>query len=346
MTGRLGTLLAVVRLGRLRYLALTLPAFVAGAVGSPQRDSRYLLLGAVAIVVLRMVSSLANCVSDRTEDAIDHPDRAALCATVGHAALLRLTATLALTYLAFVGAMAVWLHVVAPAILLWLAYLAAKLAYSFGPRLKPRRGSATMLLGAVSGAMFFVGWIGTGLEQTPVAVAGAVLLWTMGASLCGSKDVPDLDGDARIGYRSIYRDVMDSAKPLRRVLAVTSRPYLVVLAIAVVPLGAGAPAARVLWCLAAYPCAVAFALVLVRARTATERSLVRECGYLYWLVFMDLVLLSFVPQPATAAAAAAGLAWYLAMSRLAHPDPAPIELRHVRTTLGILTRAPMADVSR
>jgi uncharacterized membrane protein len=96
--------------------------------------------------------------------------------------------------------------------------------------------------------------------------------------------------------------------------------------------------AQVLWCLAAYPFAIAFIVVLVRARTDIERSLVRECGYLYWLVFMGITLTALVPRASVAAVSVAGLGWYILASRIAHPDPTPVNLRDMRAAAHVLTR--------
>jgi 4-hydroxybenzoate polyprenyltransferase len=292
----------------------------------------------LAIVFLRGISSIGNCISDRVEDAIDHPERAVLCERIGYPILMRIVIALVIAYLALLFVMALVMDAYLGAMVLWLAYLLAKLSYSFGPRLKPKKFSATILLGAVSSGMFFVGWIGNGLHDLTIGVATAILLWAMGASLAGSKDAPDLAGDARIGYRSVYRDLMDSSRPLRRAVGIVSRPYLVAVVFALVIVLTGGPGLSLLWCLTVYPMSIMFAVLLVRARSDTERNLVREFGYLYWIVFMDVVLVATVPTSTVALVGLGAIAWYLLASRVAHPDPVPYRLRDLRDARSALIR--------
>lgn len=313
----------VIRLARLRYLALTIPPFATGVLGSPSSLSAYLWLGIGALILLRGISSIGNCLSDQVEDAIDHPERAALCDRVGPDRLALTAIVCGVLYLCLLAAMTLWLNIQVGAVALWLAFLFFKVIYSFGPRLKPRRHSATVLLGGVSGGMFFLGWIGGGLHDLQTGIGGAVFLWIIGASLCGSKDAPDVGGDSTVGYRSVYWEFVGNGRPLRRVLAVVSRPYLAVVLLAPLSLALGGPGLRLLWCLLAYPLGVTFSVIYVKANSTATRNLVREVGYLYWIIFMGIALICFVPTPTTAAIAAAGLVWYLLASLVAHPDPTP-----------------------
>jgi hypothetical protein len=314
---------ATCKLCRFRYLALTIPPFLAGCIGSNDDNPAYWLLGVTAIITLRAISSLGNCVTDRVEDAVDHPLRVQQCEVVGYPNLLRIVRALTVLYLSLVAGMALFAGIHPAASLLWVLFLLVKLSYSFGPRLKPKRLSATVLLGGVSGGMLFLGWIGSGFDEVEVAITGGVLLWAMGASLVGSKDAPNVDGDAKIGYFSVYRRLIDAPHPARRAVLIVSRPYLLAVPLAFVSMETGGPGLRLLWCFILYPAAIAFALALTRAQTAAGRSLVRELGYLYWILFMDVVLVALVPQPWTIVVALAALAWYLGATRYAHPDPAP-----------------------
>jgi 4-hydroxybenzoate polyprenyltransferase len=336
----LSTIAVTARLGKLRYLALTLPPFIAGVIGDPENDRRYLVIGGLAVVVLRAISSVGNCLSDREEDAVDQPHRLALIDRVGYANVFRALIALIVVYGGLVIAMALALGVYLGAIVLWLVYLYLKLAYSFGPRFKPRRWSATVLLGGVPGAMFFVGWIGSGLHDVSAGVAGATLLWAFGASMSGSKDAPNVTGDLAIGYRSAYLDVVESHRPLRRAIAAASRPYLAAVPLALVTLHADGAGLTFLWCLVVYPVAVAFAVVLIRARTEIELSLVREVGYLYWTVCTGAVLITLVPDATVVAMTAGALVWYIAASRLIHPDPTPLSASGVRSIKSLLLKAP------
>jgi 4-hydroxybenzoate polyprenyltransferase len=326
-------------LARTRYLALTVPPFVVGVLADPGNDSRYLWIGVLTIVILRGISSIGNCIADRVEDAIDHPERAVLCEYVGYSTLRGIVLVLLIAYLALLLTMTFVLNVYWGAIALWIAYLLVKLSYSFGPRLKPKRSSATIILGAVSGGMFFVGWIGNGLHDVATGIVVAILLWSMGASLSGSKDAADLEGDARIGYRSVYKELMDSSHPLWRSIRVTSRPYLVAAAGAIVTTFIDGPDISLFWCLALYPLAISFAVFLVRARSVAERSFLREFGYLYWIVFMGVVLISVMPTLTVVIVAVGALIWYLVISWLAHPDPVPYHLRDLREVRNAIVRA-------
>jgi 4-hydroxybenzoate polyprenyltransferase len=326
--------MAIVRLSRPRYLALTVPPFLIAALGSGGHAPGYLLLGTVAIVLLRSISSIGNCISDRREDEVDHPERSRLCAGVGYRRLRRTVADAVAIYLLLLAAMVATGAIGVLALALWLLFLLLKLSYSFGPRLKPRRFSATGLLGGLSAGMFAAGWAGSGLHSIRTGLVAVSLLWAMGATLSGSKDVPNLEGDLSIGYRSVYWEVLSSRRPLARALSKASLPFLLVLAYA-----AGGFPRQILWCLAAYPFTVAFTLVLVRARTAQERSLVRECGYLYWLIFMGAALLALFPAASTLAIALGGLLWYIAASLLAHPDPTPLDGGGARRVLAVLAEA-------
>lgn len=316
------TALTILRLSRIRYLALTVPPFVVGATEGSNDDGSYLLLGIGAIVLLRGISSIGNCVSDRIEDALDHPQRVTLCERVGYHRLHSLTNWLVLTYVAVIAIMALTCDLHFGAFVLWISFLLIKWSYSFGPRLKPMRLSATVLLGGVSGGMFFVGWVGTGASDIAPALSGGLLLWAMGANLIGSKDAPNIEGDEAAGYRSVYRDLIERPRPFVRATAVLSRPYVLAVVLALATLSEG-PGWRMLWCWGAFPLAIGLAWAMTHAETPAERSYVREFGYLYWIAFMGAVLVSVAPGATSLGAAVGALGWYLLTSRLLHPDPTP-----------------------
>jgi 4-hydroxybenzoate polyprenyltransferase len=313
----------VLKLSRPRYLALTIPPFLVGGLAAPQLNETYLGVGAMALVVLRAISSIGNCLTDRIEDKVDHPVRVRLCEHVGYHRLERLVQFLVLVYLALLTWMAVSLHIHILALILWVGFLLIKLAYSFGPRLKPKRFSATVLLGGVSGGMLLLGWLGGGAHDLLTPIFAGVLMWAMGLSLLGSKDAPNVEGDAVIGYRSVYRDLMEGSSPLGRALFVVTRPYILALLLAPLSAVVGGPGLRFAWCLAAYPAAIGFATILVNADSFSGRSIVREAGYVYWIIFMDVVLLAVLPDRQTIVICLAALLWYFAASRFLHPDPTP-----------------------
>jgi len=201
-------------LSRPRYLALTLPPFAVAELWSPGHDRRYLALGVFQILLLRAVSSLSNCASDQAEDARDHQRRVGFCEELGYPTLPRLVRVAVFIYVAILLCLVLVVRITGVAIALWVAFLMLKLAYSYGPRLKPRRFSATVLLGSLSAGMFTVGWFGCELTWSHSAACVAFLLWAVGSCLCGSKDAPNLEGDADVGYRSPFIRVVEREQPL------------------------------------------------------------------------------------------------------------------------------------
>jgi hypothetical protein len=336
---------ATVRLGRPRYLSIMVTPFVGAFLASGSGDHAYLALGIIAVVLYQAVTSIGNCVSDELEDRLDYPERTALCELVGYDRLRFVVAGLSLLYLAIVAVMATALDIQLDTIGLWALYLFGTLMYSFA-RVKTRTMGPPILLGSLSAALAWVGFWGLHdtlswaedlhllalVELEPgqlftgpmTLIAPAILaMWLFGGSLCGSKDVPNLEGDAVIGYESVYLKIVKGPYALLRVIAVMSLPYLLVLAFVAAGYDQPAP-----WVLAGYPLAVAFALVLVRAQEQTERELVRECGYLYWQVFMSLILFSMEPTNSTALILSASFAWWFLNSRFLHPDPTLVKFEN------------------
>jgi 4-hydroxybenzoate polyprenyltransferase len=268
------------------------------------------------------MGSLWNLVSDRTEDQLDHPRRVALSEQVGYSKLHSLANWLVLLFLALVAIMALTCDLYLGAIVMWISFQLMLWSYSLGPRLKPRRFGATLLLGGVSGYFFLVGWIGGGLSDMTPALSTGILLWAMGSSLTGSKDAPDIEGDQVAGYRSVYHDLIEANRPFLRATAIFSRPYVVAAVLSILTLSEG-PGWRLLWCWAVFPLAIVVAWALTHAKTSGERGFLRDVGYLYWMVFMGAVLVSLFPGTLSLGVAIASLGWYLLASRLLHPEPTP-----------------------
>lgn len=312
---------ALIRLSRPRYLALTIPPFVVAVLNGYWPDSRYLLIGLVAILLLRVISSVGNCLSDRVEDTVDHPNRGPLCEMVGYGELRRIVDFSVVAFLLLVaGPMAIGMGVYWLAIVCWLGTLLLKWSYSFGPRLKPRRWSATALLGGLSGGMFAVGWFAAGAYFDSVALIACGVLWAMGSTLSGSKDVPNVSGDEQIGYESPYVRLTKSRGPFLRAMLKVSFPYAIVVASVVAGYDTSA-----LWCLVGLPLATCFVTILLRAQSDLEREVAREAGYLYWLSFQAILLISLFPTVQTFAVTLGGVLWYVVASRIAHPDVVPVD---------------------
>jgi hypothetical protein len=342
--------MALVRLSRPRYLSIQLTPFLVGAVASPRSAPGYVGFGILAVLAWKVIVSIANIISDRAEDAIDHPWRTPLVDDVGIHLLKQVLWLTSLTYLVLVALMVVVSGTPADTVGLWMFFAAAALAYSF-LGVKRKTVGAPVLFGAESAAFLWVGWHGGGgfldwtrdvhfqaiadLDITQfitgdsrAIIPSVLLLWAFGATLCWSKDVPNLKGDIAVGYRSIYWQIVRGAHPYARVLAVLSVPYVAVLLLNLCDYRV--PDVLVL---TIYPVAIGFAALLTRAKTHEQRELVRECGYLYWQLFMSAVLVSLYTQPETLCVAATSLAWWFLANRRFHPDPTPT----ARDALAVLT---------
>jgi UbiA prenyltransferase family len=347
--------MALAKLSRPRYLAIQLTPFLVAAAASPDGRLVYGVLGALAIVAWKVIASLANIISDRSEDAIDHPTRTTLVESAGLHTLVVVVWTTCLVYVAIVVVMVSALQVPLDTAFLWLCCLVAGLAYSF-LRVKKSTIGVPILLGSESAIFMWVGWHGQGgtldwlgdihlsavrdlglgdllTGDTRLVLPAALALWIFGATLCGSKDVPNIEGDATVGYRSIYWRIVAGQHPVARVLAVMTVPYAFVALVALY--GYDPPGAAPL---AIYPCAIALAVILVRADTRRERDLVHASGYVYWQIFMSAVLFSVYPRAGTAAVLVGSLLWWGATSRLLHPDPTPSHLGDLRLLFALLMR--------
>jgi hypothetical protein len=337
-----GQIVAAVRLARLRYLSIMVTPFICGFVASGNDDYVYLALGTVAVIVYQFVTSVGNCVSDRTEDQVDYEMRTSLFEEATYEGLRKLVIACCVIYLAIVATMAFALDIQLDTIGFWVLYLAGTLVYSFA-RVKTKTFGPPILLGSLSAALAWVGYWGfhdafswtegVHLEQFlhldiggvltgPAALIGPAVLamWIFGGSLCGSKDVPNLAGDAAIGYESIYLKIVRGPYAMFRVAAVMSLPYLATLVFVVAGYSQPSP-----WVLVAYPLAWAFAAILTRASQQAEFELVRELGYIYWQLFMSLILFSLDPSGVMATILLASFAWWFVMSRGMHCDPTLIK---------------------
>lgn len=326
-------ILTILRMGRFRYMVLMAPPFAVGAIEGPHSNTLYLILGILTIGLSQFMGSVWNLTSDRTEDQLVYPQRVALCELVGYDRLQSLANWLVLLFLILVATMAVTCDLYFGVIIMWIAFQLMTWSYSLGPRLKPRRFGATILLGGVSGYFFLVGWAGGGIADMTPAWSTGLLLWVMGSSLTGSKDAPDIEGDQVAGYRSVYHNLVESNRPFLRAIAIFSRPYVMAPVLSILTLSDG-PGWRFLWCWAVFPLAIAVAWALTHAKTPSERSILKDVGYLYWIVFMGVVLISTFPGAFSLGVAFAALAWYPLMTQVFHPDPNPW-IPHMRSRLRI-----------
>lgn len=345
--------LGVVRLARLRMLVNKTTPFLVGVVASGHANNTYLWLGFASLLCFQAVTSISNCISDRVEDAIDCPERSELCQAIGYHVLWGAVVAATLIYALIAVAMAE-IHVPPLTIAVGIAGLIVSFAYSF-LRLKTHPLGPPGLLGAMSAVCLWAGWHGPGATsgfidihlnallslrlgsvlggEDALVIPSVITLWILGGTLCGSKDAPNLAGDAAVGYESVYVKIVKGKRPLARVLAVVSLPYV---SVAIwVALGYTPPK---LWILLLYPVVIAFARALVGVRDPDDGEVVRELGYLYWQLFMSAVLLALYPTAITGVILGGSILWWLASSHWLHPDPSPVSRQNaalgVRLALG------------
>src|SRR5262249_5663114 len=122
--------------------------------------------------------------------------------------------------------------------------------YSFGLRFKTRRWASPVILSGTFLLPFVTGWaMDRPLSELPVA---ALILPAFLLSLVGIKDIPDVEGDRSIGYRSLLLDLASSKRARALALWLLAPHALIAAAVAfgLVPL-------RFLTLLAFLPCSAA-----------------------------------------------------------------------------------------
>jgi 4-hydroxybenzoate polyprenyltransferase len=283
-----------------------------------------------------------NRLSDRTEDAINRPERTALCERVGFDRL-RAVAVLAWAVVGVldVGALAARRSVTL-AVLLLLGAIAA-VGYSYGLRLGRRGYVSLFVLTFPFGGTFLIGWalahpVLDGPATRDLLLLAGPLLLVGGfsiAMLAGVKDMTDVTGDVAAGYRSVWVEFVRTHRGWA-VFAVVTWPYLLLAALAATV----APRYWPMFALA--PVVLVLALCITRSRTASEHMAVRELLYLYWLAMECVGLWCYAPRPETAAAALAAAAWWLFATRFLHWSPGLD--RAWLTTLGDLVAGRRATV--
>jgi 4-hydroxybenzoate polyprenyltransferase len=320
-------IVGILRLARLRMLVNKTTPFLVGVLASKHGGATYFVLGFFSLLCFQVVTSISNCVSDRVEDTIDCPERSQLCEAVGHRVLLGVVGVTTVLYLSLAG-YGLAINVPPATVAVGLAGLIISFAYSF-MRLKTHPLGPPGLLGAMSAVCLWAGWHGPGtdpglLTGDAAAILPSVLtLWLLGATLCGSKDAPNLEGDAAVGYESVYVKIVKGRRPFVRVLSIVSLPYLFV--VCCVSTGYTPP---YLWIVLLYPMAIAFAKALVGVQGQDDGEVMRELGYLYWQIFMSAVLLALYPTAQTGVILVGSIAWWFASSCWLHPDPYPNSRRN------------------
>ncbi len=301
--------MSLLRVGSIRFTAFYLAAFYTALAATGHGDLHWLALGMPLWLVKCLAIELTNRYADRIEDAVNRQERTALCEEVGYANVRRMAILCNVLVLAFYLAwFAEWRRpqLFAVQIVSWLVMW----NYSVGLRFKAFRLGVLVALTGTFILPFLCGWMVYGELRHAPPILLVMLVFVF--SLSGIKDITDVEGDARRGYRSLFLEIAGGRSALKLLLLLGS-PYL--FTVALVALGL-APV-RFLALAVFAPLSLLFASLVRGARTDSERTAVREWTYHFWFLFL-LGLLLLVHPTAQVAAVLAGIAafWILATRRL------------------------------
>jgi len=323
---------ALLRCASCRFGALYYVPFCAGMAAAGTLNVATALLGAAFWLLLGLAIEVTNRLADRVEDAVNRPERTALCEAVGWRLLAR--AQIALWGAVAVAALA-WLALAPNALLALLIAGGAGfgLAYSRGPRLARHRALVFVVLSGTFVGPFCLGFA-AGDPFGDASTAGFAqldrfvpLFWVLTffiSSLAGVKDITDRAGDEAIGYRSAFVAFAErhGTAALTALAAVPFAALAAFVTASLLP-------ARALWLLPLFPLSVAIALAVRGAHDRpADQLLVREALYHHWLAFTTATLLVCFPSLGLAAALAGAWLWWIVASRHLHWS-APLRLREI-----------------
>jgi 4-hydroxybenzoate polyprenyltransferase len=318
-----------------RFSALYFMPFCAGLVAAGDASAASALLGAGFWLVLALAIEVTNRLADRVEDAVNRPERTALCEAVGWRRLEQ--AQLGLWGLVAAAA-AVWLALAPNALLALLlaSGATAGLAYSRGPRLARHRLLVFVVLSGTFVGPFALGYAAGdpagGASTAAFHQLGRfiALFWVLTlfiSCLAGIKDITDRRGDEAIGYRSAFVQLAErhGTAALATLAAI---PFAALAAFA----AAGLLPARALWLLAFLPLSLAVGLAVRGAHDRpADQLLVRETLYHHWIAFTTATLLVCFPSAFLLAGLLGAWLWWTLASRFLHWGPAlrPVDLARV-----------------
>jgi 4-hydroxybenzoate polyprenyltransferase len=319
-----------------RFAAFYFIPFFAGLTQRGRATILFGLFGAAYWLVQSLAIEVTNRLADRTEDAINRPERTALCELVGWDNLVRAQRWL---WGALLALDAAWLLVDGNAALAVLLGAGAcmGLVYSVGPRLARRRWFAFITISTLFGGSFLIGWATGGASdahawhQLATDVAFATAIGVFIVAFAGIKDLTDRDGDVRIGYESLFVALVRRRSGVA-LLALALAPCALIVVLAL----AGALPQRLLLLAGWAPCSLLIARAVRGARSTEDQMAVRELFYLYWLAFTSCAVLLFVPDAGLAIAVAGACLYWALATRWLHWAPA---LTH-KDVRRVLRRAP------
>jgi 4-hydroxybenzoate polyprenyltransferase len=315
----IGVPVALLRCTSVRFVVYYFLAYYCALAGTGGDRARWVALGTVYWFLHSTATEALNRVADQPEDRINRPERTLLCLRVGYPRLRRV----AVAGYVLLAALGVGWVVALPslplAVLLVLANFFS-INYSYGLRLCRYRFLSLLVLTFPFMGTFCIGWtvgrseLDSGgwadfaAHGLPLVVVGGLALGT----LSGVKDLTDVVGDRRQGYRSGWLWLVRGRAAVVAA-AVGALPFAVLASVA----AAGALPTRDLWLLVFLPVALLLANASRVSRHPAEHLAVREFFYNYWAVFVATLTVLHVARPAAAVTALSCLAvWRLASRHL------------------------------
>ncbi len=191
------------------------------------------------------------------------------------------------------------------------------IAYSYGMRLKARRYLALLALTCVFTIPFLTGWSAGralggdqlhGSDIAPVIIMMVLFI----AGLGGIKDITDVIGDERVGYRSLWVALV-IARRTTLLIAVAAAPYVAI----IIAVAGGWLPSRFLfvvpWVLIGVPLAL-----LSAVSDHGQRLMVRELFYHFWFALSSTTLFLFYPRGVTLACLVAIAMYWTYASQMLH----------------------------
>ncbi|HKG03497.1 MAG TPA: UbiA family prenyltransferase [Conexibacter sp.] len=339
--GAVRNLRALLQCASCRFGALYYVPFCAGMAAAGTLSLATALLGAAFWLTLGMAIEVTNRLADRVEDAVNRPERTALCETVGWELLARVQLLL---WGLVVVATAVWVALAPNALLLLLLVSGAGfgLAYSRGPRLARHRALVFVVLSGTFVGPFCLGVAAGDPLAGTASTAGFAqlgefvpLFWVLTlfiSSLAGIKDITDRAGDEAIGYRSAFVAFAER-HGTAALTALAAVPFAALVGF----VAAGQLPARALALLVFLPLSAGVALAVRGAHDRpADQLLVREALYDHWLAFTTATLLVCFPSLGLLAALAGAWLWWLVASRWLHWG-APLRLADLPRVVALAT---------
>jgi 4-hydroxybenzoate polyprenyltransferase len=314
-------IIAFLKCASCRFAALYFVPFAGGLVWTGRGTLGYIALGALFWIVHSLGIEVTNRLSDRNEDEINRPERTRLCECVGWHELRLVQLFLWCAVLAIDVAWLVLAGNLLFGLLLALSFCIG-VAYSRGPRLARTRYIGLLTFNLVFCGIFIMGWsVGNPFSRSSsvwlnqLASFGPllVIVGLFIVTLIGVKDLTDRAGDLHIGYQSLFVDLLERRRTtvMRCMVAC---PFVLILA----SVSLGMLPARLAALIGFAPISAIVVEAIPHAQTRTDRLLVREVFYHYWLVFSSASLLLLLPGKALALAVAGASCYWVITSRWLH----------------------------